>query len=183
MLNLGIIIANIKKGQSALKVKSVLVKLEQNYQRVKGNIKITGCKKEPNKITVYTTIPSDSTAGVLYDTVLEFHTTGHLSVSTPFKAYSNSPSFAYNFSYVFNTNGSLLWPEKYPAEFKKMTPKTRNPYMFAGFDKHIFAAVRFIGDYGLNNIISELDGTIPPVKSFDDKVRELRTVRGGTSNV
>ena len=177
MLNLGVIIANIKKGQSALKVRSVLTKLEQNYRRIQGNIQVVGCKKDGSKITIYTTIPSDSTPGVTYDTVLEFHTTGKLNVSTPFKVYSNSPSFAYNFAYVFNTNGSLLWPEKYPAEFKKLTPRTRNPYMFVGFDKNIFAAVRFISDYGLPRIVEELDGTIPNVKTFEEKLRQIKDVR------
>ena len=177
MLNIGTIIANIKKGQSALKVKAILNKLEQNYQRIKSSLVITGCKKEASQTTVYLTIPSESTPGVTYDIVLELHSIDRLNVDTKFKVYTNSPSFAYNFAYVFNTNGSLLWPEKYPPEFKKLAPATRNPFMFVGFDRHVFAAIRFVSEYGLGRVIGEFDGAIPGVKTFQEKIKQIKDIR------
>lgn len=177
MLTIQTIIGNIKKGQSAIKLKAVLSNLEKAYQQTKPNIKIVGCKKDDSKITVYLTTPSTSTPGVVYDTVLELHTVKKLDVNTPFKAYSNSPSFLYNFSYVFHHQGSLLFSDLVPADFKRLSPRTRNPYMFVGFSKDIFSAVRYVSDYGLQKIVSEYDGVIPDIKSFQQKMIEIKNTR------
>ena len=177
MLTLNTIISNIKKGQSALHVREILTKLEQTYQKLKSSIVVTGCKAESSKTIVFLTIPSETTAGVLYDIVLELHTTNKLALDTKFKVYSNSPAFAYNFSHVFYKNGSLLMPEKYPSEFREIPPNTRNPYFFIGFDKHVFSAIRYISEYGLSKIIEKFNGTIPSVKSFSDKLKEIKGAR------
>ena len=177
MLTISAIVANIKKGQQALKVREILAKLERSYQQLKSNIAVTGCKKEATKVTVYLTAPSSSTPGVIYDIVLELHTAKKLSVNTQFKVYTNSPAFAYSFCYVFNQQGSLLFPEKYPRQFKELSPRTRNPFLFVGFDKLVFSAIRFVSEYGLSRIVGEYNGIEPPVKSFEEKIREIKDVQ------
>jgi hypothetical protein len=176
MLTLRTIIGNIKKGQSALKVRDILHNLEISYQKIKVDIKVVGCKKEETKCTVFLTCPSETNNKVRYDIVYELHDVDRLTLDTKFKVYSNSPAFGYNFSYVFNKLGSLLWPEKYPKEFREMSPKIRNPFYFVGFDKHVYSTVKYIADYTLSRIIEELDGTVPPVKIFNDKQQEIRDI-------
>lgn len=177
MLTIKAIIGNLKKGQSALKVRGILADLEQSYQSVKERIKVTGCKAEKIKCTVYLTYPSQSNVKINYDVVFEFHTEDKLTLDTPFKVYSNSPSFGYTFAYVFFRLGSLLWPEKYPPEFRKIPPNTRNPFYFIGFDKGIFSTIRYVSDYSLERIVSELNGTVPSVKTFSEKQQEVNGSR------
>ena len=86
-------------------------------------------------------------------------------------------SFAYNFAYVFNRKGSLLFPNKYPAGFLTTPPKTRNPFGATGFDKHVFSAIRYVSDTKLSKIREVFAGEIPAVKSFNDKVREIGNIR------
>jgi hypothetical protein len=173
MLALRSIINNIQKGQSALKVKDILNKLDQTYQSIKDRIEIVGCKKEKTKVTIYLLCPSEKDPRIKYDIVLELHTEGRMTLDTNFKVYSNSPGFGYNYAYIFNRLGSLLWPEKYPSEFIRVAPKTRNPYFFVGFDKQIYSCMKYISDYTIGRIVSEIDGRTPPVKSFNEKVREV----------
>jgi hypothetical protein len=176
MLTLRIIIGNIKKGQSALKVRDILHKLELSYQKIKDTIQITGCKKGETNCRVYLTCPSETDSRIRYDIVYELYEVDKLTLDTKFKVYSNSPSFGYNFSYVFFKLGSLLWPEKYPTEFRTVAPRIRNPFYFVGFDKHVYSTVKYIADYQLRNIISEFDGTIPNVKTFSEKQQEIQNV-------
>jgi len=178
MLSLRDIMGNIKKGQSALNVRVIMNALEQTYQKLKGRIVITGCDTNGDSgATVYMTMPSSSVQGANYDVVIEVHTQTKMQLNTGIKVYTNSPSFGYNFAYVFHKKGSLLFPEKYPAEFKTMPPKTRNPYHSVGFDKQIFAGIRYISDYKLPSLIGEFKGTVPSVKSFQEKMREIGGIK------
>jgi len=177
MLTLRSIINNIKKGQSALKVKDILTKLEQTYSSIKDRIEVVGCKKESTKITIYLLCPSEKEPRIKYDIVFELHTEGRMTLDTKFKVYSNAPAFGYNYAYIFNRLGSLLWPEKYPAEFAKIAPKTRNPYFFVGFDKHIYSCIKYIADYTIGKIVTEYNGRTPPVKTFNEKAHEIGDVQ------
>jgi hypothetical protein len=177
MLTLRDIISNIKKGQTAVSVRFILDGLESYYVNHQDSIALAGCKSSATYTTIFLTIPSESTKNVNYDIVLQVMTKDKMTLDTKFKVYSNSPSFAYNFSYVFNRNGSLLYPEKYPKEFREIPPKTRNPFMTAGFDKHVFSGIRYISDYKIKRIIGEMDNRIPPIKSFQEKVREIENIQ------
>lgn len=177
MLSLKDIVANISKGQSALAVRLILKSLEEFYVSIKNVIEIKGCKKEDDATTVYLYMPSKTTPGVAYDVVLKLYTQEpKVTLDTKFQIYSNSPGFGYNFVYVFYRSGSLLFPAKYPGSFIQTPPKMRNPYLSFGFDKHAFAAFRFIGQFSLENIISEYDGKIPQIKTFNEKVAEIKDI-------
>ena len=180
MLNLGVIITNIKKGQSALQVRDILSKLESTYQIMKPSINITGCKINSNMITVFIQIPSQSTPSILYDVVLELYSTGKLDLETKFKVYTNSPGFAYNFAYVFFKSGSLLMPEKYPKEFKEIPPTVRNPFYFIGFDKHVFSSIRYVSEYGLSKVKEDFGGRVPSIKTFAEKIKQIKDLKEET---
>lgn len=182
MLDLSDIISNIKKGQSALNVRDILSKLETVYQKLKDNIIITGCQKDPPKVRVYLSIPSESIPGIMYDLVLEFYTQLELNVHTKFKTYYNSPSFAYSLVWLFNQKGSLLWPEKYPKQFIQLEPKIRNPYQFIGFDKGLFAGMRYVSDLSLSEIVKNYNGVIPPIKTFEQKIKEVEAAQKKLKN-
>jgi hypothetical protein len=180
MLTLGVIITNIKKGQSALQVRDILSKLETGYQKMKASIIITGCKIDASVTTVFLTIPSQSTPSITYDVVLELYSTGKLDLTTKFKVYTNSPGFAYNFAYVFFKSGSLLYPEKYPKEFKEIPPTVRNPFYFIGFDKHVFSSIRYVSEYGLPKIKTDFGGRVPSVKTFIEKLKQIKDLKEET---
>jgi hypothetical protein len=177
MLTIRSIFSNLKKGQSALKVKDLFTKLDQTFESIKDRIKIVGCKKEPSKIIIYLTCPSEKEPRIVYNIVFELYTTEKLNLDTQFKVFSNSPNFGYNYAYLFNKLGSLLWPEKYPQDFIRIAPKTRNPFFFVSFDKHIYSCIKYISQYTLTAIIGEYDGMIPVIKSFQEKVREIDDVQ------
>ena len=171
------IVGNISKGQSALGTRLILKSLEEFYLSIKNLIEIKGCKKEDNNVTVYFNMPSKTTPGIAYDIVLKvFDVSDKVTLDTKFQIYSNSPGFGYNFVYVMYRNGSLLFPAKYPGPFIQTPPKMRNPNLFATFDKHCFAAFRFISQYELSNIVEAYDGKIPTIKTFNDKVAEIANI-------
>ena len=177
MLSINDIISNIKKGQSAIATREILSKLEQTYSSIKATIQIVGYKTEASKNTIFLNIPSATTRSVLYDVVIELHTPSKIDLNTKFKVYCNTPAFGYNFAYVFYSYGSLLYPEKYPQEMKQIPPVTRNPFFTVGFDKHMYSSIRLISEIGLTSIRQQYPNAVPPVKSFDDKMQEIKNTR------
>jgi len=173
MITIRQIVQNIGKGQSAVGIKAVLAELDKNYQKIKTKIAIANAGILNDGTAVHLKIPS-STPRVSYDVVLWVNSLNRMTLDTEFKCYSNSPGFAYNFAYIFNTQESLLFPEKYPEEFVMMPPKVRNPYGLYGFDKHVFAAVKFIGTRNLQDLnASYAEVEEQPVATFNEKKREL----------
>lgn len=176
MITLRQIMQNISKGQSAINVKAILNDLENQYLGMKDKIEIVGCEQRPDTVTIYTKIPSKDKTGIFYDVCLKFDYVegSKINIDTPLRVYSNSPLFAYNFAYIFHLNKSLLFPEYYPSEFKKMPPKKRNPFGVYAFDRQVFSAIRYIFDYGIKNIIEEFNGRIVRPKSFTQKSSEVK---------
>ena len=159
MLSLRDVIGNVKKHQSALNVRMILNGLEQAYIKSRGDIVIIGCDKDGTSgTTVYMTMPSGRNPSKKYTIAIYVKTQTKMTLDTDIKVYANVPAFLYNFTYVFHKKGSLLFPEKYPEEFRTTPPKIRNPFGTVGFSKHVFAAIRYISDYKLPRIISEYSG-------------------------
>jgi len=173
MITLREIIQNIGKGQSGIAVKYILQELSRNYETIKDRIKITNTKIMDGGTQIYSLIPS-SDKPIKYDVVFWLDTDSKLTLDTKIKCYSNSPSFAYNFAYLFNQQSSLLFPEKYPNSFITMPPKMRNPYGTYGFDKHVFSCIKHIGSKKISDLIDQFQN-IPvnnPV-NFATKQNEL----------
>ena len=177
MITLRQIVQNIGKGQSGVAVRYVLSELSKNYNKVKGRIQIVNSGELNGGTGIHLRIPS-SDKPITYDVTFWLNTLTRVTLDTEFKCFSNSPSFAYNFVYIFNTQDSLLFPEKYPQEFLTMPPKMRNPYGFYGFDKHVFAAVKHIGFRDLSVLNQQYqDVSEQPIPTFSEKQLELSRVQ------
>lgn len=62
--------------------------------------------------------------------------------------YSNSPSFIYNYAYLYHKNGFLI-EEMYgktDTEYINKPPTKRNPNMNMNYDKSIYVVCRFLAD-------------------------------------
>jgi len=174
MITIRDIIQNIAKGQSSIAVRYVLDELDKNFMAIKTRITIMFSKPLDTGTLIYLKIPSSDKA-TYYDVVLWINSQTRLTLDSEIKCYSNSPSFAYNFAYIFNVKGSLLFPEKYPREFALMPPKVRNPFGLFGFDKHIYAAIKFVGKQYLITLNQNFEGKLEPeVLSLEEKQAELK---------
>jgi hypothetical protein len=162
MITLRQITVNMSKGQSAISVRHIVNAYENIYQSMKPQITILSSQKQGDQTLVYVSIPSQSEASKKYLIVIKIDSLDRMTMDTKLKVYSNSPVFLYNFTYVFYKSDALLFPNKYPSEFKTIAPGMRNPYATVGFDKQIFAAIRYIADNKLKNISSAYGSTMPP---------------------
>jgi hypothetical protein len=164
MITLRDIIGNIKKGQAALNVRAILNDLDRSYQIFRPKMIIIGADKHgSNASTIFVTIPSQSSTTKKYTIAIWAETQTKMSLDTSLKVYSNSPSFLFNFSYVFHKKGSLLFPEKVPEEFRTMPPKVRNPFGTTGFDKFVYSSIRFIADNKIPIILTHFESKSAPV--------------------
>ena len=168
MITLRQLINNMSKGQSAISVRYILQGLDSVYQSLAPGIQILGAKKSGNKSTIFLSIPSEKDLNKRYFVAVELDTIEKFTLDTKLKVFTNSPGFLFNFAYVFHQSNALLYPGKIPSEFLTMPPKTRNPYAVAGFNKQIYAAIKYIGHSNLASILETYDGqplpTVPTVR-------------------
>jgi hypothetical protein len=163
MITIRNLIQNIEKGQSSVSVKYIFQQLDQMYEGNKDLIQIVYCKQDNTGSTVYLKIPSAERPGLFFDIVFWVNSKDKIKQDTQFKVFSNSPSFAYNFSYIFNKANALLFPEKFPSAFLTMPPKVRNPLKIYSFDKHLYFGLKKLAGKNLELLNSELSTHTPPV--------------------
>lgn len=169
------LISNISKGQSSLGIKYILAGLDQYYDSIKNDMKITHVKPHLDGVMIFFKVPSKSKQGKYYDVVIWADTTDKVKLETKIQVYSNSPAFAYNFAYVFYQQNSLLYADKYPQDFKTVPARVRNPFGLFGFDKHVYSCLKSINKINLPRLaIKYEDGPEPDVSSFQDKRTEMR---------
>lgn len=172
MITLKQLIKNISQGQSSASPKYILQGLNDVYDKISNRIKITKALSVNNGTQVYTVIPSE-TKSIFYDVVFWFQSEKRITNDTPIKVYSNSPNFGYNFVFIFYRENSLLFPEKYPRDFLSMAPRVRNPYGLYAFDKHVYASLKFLYKYDLNDLVVKTQTVEEPqVATFEDKKTE-----------
>lgn len=163
-------------------------KLDKLYLRENGIIQFT-VYKDRKGYYIHFKIPSESTEGIYYDTVLQF-----IADSTEIeleddihnykvKFYSNDPSFVYTFAYAFMEKGLFIQDLK--SKISKYTRKTpasvRNPDNQVGYvksfyfaylimlNKNLFPKVRLDSmaiDYSQSKLRSE-------VMDADDKIEQI----------
>lgn len=173
MVTLRNIISNIAPGQSGLRTRAIINELNLFYNQVKNKIQITYAKSELDGTTIYLKIPSQDKP-IFYDVAVWVHTTNKIELDTHIKIYSNSPGFAYNFTYVYYKNNSLLFPNYYPNEFLIMEPKVRNPIQSKSFDKHVYAALKKVKGFNMSSLDAKYSKNLEPtIKTFLEKVNEL----------
>lgn len=175
MIRISDLLKNIAKGQSGIPTKMIFAQLDQVYLQLKPGIKILKVEAGSGGTFVYMIVPSQSDTSKHYDVVFWFVSEGTLNNNTKFRVYSNSPNFGFSYAYLFNKQGSLLFPEKYPRIMLAQSPKVRNPFQVTGFDKHVYAGLHFIYKQNLKALgqMSKSTSKVNVVK-FDDKMKEIR---------
>jgi len=175
MFTIGNLIQNISHGQSGIPTRLIFKQLDNVYFQLFPNIKLLKVIEKNNGTLVYLLIPSQNDKNKYYDIVFWFDTTTKLNNNVKFKVYSNSPNFGYSYAYLFNQNGSLLFPEKYPSIMIKQPPKIRNPFQVTSFDKHVYAGFKFLFSQNLKalSIMNQSSGSIH-VASFNEKMKEIK---------
>lgn len=163
-------------------------KLDQLYLRENGIIGFT-VYKDKKGYFIHFKIPSESTEGIYYDTVLQFSTNDtkiELEDNVhnyKVKFYSNDPSFVYTFAYAFMQKG--LFIDDLKSRVSKYTRKTpasvRNPEDQVGYvksfyfayllmlNKNLFLKVRLDSmaiDYSKSKLLNE-------VMDADDKIEQI----------
>lgn len=177
------------KGDSSIPNRKQLIdSLELKYAKLikhKGNdIKLhiykTGNKQDD--IYFHLVIPTETERNNTYDVVFLFRDPGkahrdELSISKyDVLVFSNSPSFAYTFAYVYNKHGLFIHSlaGKLGKEFMKNEPEVRNRYEIINYEKYVYFGARFILDSKRLNR-SFMDMVARPYRS-DVLTKNIRTL-------
>ena len=176
MLTTRSITQNITHGQQSIPLKHILKGLDAFYEKVKSKLQISYVNQDMNGSYVYFKVPSEDKP-IYYDVVIWFKNLKKTSLDTELKVYSNSPHFGYNFVYVFNQNQSLLFPSNYGNTFISNPPTTRNPFQTAGFDKHVYAALKYSYKLDLESATAFfVDKPKPKVLTFRQMEIQLKSL-------
>jgi hypothetical protein len=151
MITIKDLIQNISSGQSTISSKYIIKALNDYYISIKNKIEIHGISDQGSGALIHFKVPSESRPGLMYDIVI-YVSSKKINQNTQIKVYSNSPLFAYNFSYVFYKKKSLLYPDLYPREFLTLKPKIRNPFNSVSFDKQVFSCIKYISNINISRI-------------------------------
>lgn len=173
MFSISQLFKNISKGQSGIPTRYIFQQLENIAAKLQPRIKLLKVEKSDDGYLVYLLVPSESDIKRFYDVDFWFQTEGRINNDTLFKVYSNSPNFGYSYVYLFNKEGSLLFPEKYPKIMLTDIPKVRNPFAISGFDKHLFSGLKFIFRENLQALSLLSKGGTVQVQSFESKMSEI----------
>ncbi len=178
MLTVKQLLSNISKGQAGIPMRFIFKGLDEIYLKLKPGIVLPKAEVDGNGTLIYLKIPSEKDMKQLYDVDFWFESKAKITYDTKFKVYTNSPHFGFSYAYLFHKEGSLLWPEKYPRQFLTTAPKTRNPFSAYGFDKHIYAALKYSFNFELAGLVSRSENASVEVTDFNTKLKLLRAKKG-----
>ena len=129
---------------------------------------------------VHLQIESSKIKNFYYDVVVQFITDTHPTKDTLIRCYSNSPSFAYFFAWVYNRWDALIFKSYYDIRFLTIPPKERNSKKIPEADKYIYTALKYCGAKRINYNSSEkygmTDWNVHPVKPVAE-ILSLRNTR------
>lgn len=197
-INEKITILNLLKpfgpGASAVSLKYIeeelLKRYKENIEQYISYVKIY--KEKNNNYYIYIKIPSENNMicekKVFYDVIIEFIADSNVIANKSIdqysvKVFSNSPSFMFIFTYVYNKKGILLdiVPKKYYSKIAlTQPPEIKNRMELLGIEKSLWFAFTYIKHNGLLNK-EKLDtkiekisikNIIKEIKSQEDKYKE-----------
>lgn len=146
------------KGSAILPINSIKADLNAQFEQLRNDIKM---KVYMNKKTLIykIDIPSRSNKDVVYDVILEYDLTKLPDDKTTineleFSCFSNCPSFAFTYAYIFNEKGLLCtWlKDKYDKKIIREKPEVRNEYQIMGFERSLYIALKYISLSGRNKV-------------------------------
>lgn len=125
---------------------------DKKGKKVEMHIYSVTLKKE---YFVHLTMPSETERDNTYDVVFHFFTDNKALLSAPsirnydIQVFSNDPSFAYTFAYVYNKNGLMIQglANKLGRRFLTDAPVVRNRSEIVNYDKYIFYAGNYLLDH------------------------------------
>ena len=126
-------------------------------------------------------IPSESQKdqNYKYDVVIRFFTDDPIQLNQPnlneyyLQFFSNSPSFIYQYAYVYKKEGYLIEDlfDKLDGEYENIPPKKTNPNGVVSYDKSIYFATRFLFEKRFRYLVKRgpiLLKQVKPEKFFSD---------------
>lgn len=141
------------KMGSAMTIKPIIDSYVRRYEQfLAKDIKVY-CIKEKDKYIVHSQVPSEKNADydkpIFYDVVIEFYPVDKLNKddltlkSYGVKVYCNSPSWMFDFTYIFAKADCIpsFVPKKYYSKAALVEPpKKKNPLGLFGIDRVVFSA-------------------------------------------
>lgn len=182
------------KGDASLGANRIVAVniLKEKYRILTNHKKIKMlCYKASlyDKYYIHLVIPTESERTNSYDVVFEFSTKEKDKSATGIdnydvRVFSNSPSFAYTFAYVYAKNNiaiDYLISKKLGKTFVKQSPDMRNRHQIVNYEKYVFFGAMHIIESGVLNNRMKLDNRCNPtmmnifpgrVRSLDDIMKE-----------
>ena len=158
--------------------------LEEKYVKMKSNskFKVEGFTTIDDDYLIHVVVPSDSNSNQSYDVVVLFFTDDTVvKKRTTFsnyyvKFFSNSPSFIYQYAYLYRENGFLIdfLYDKLDDNFSSQAPTKSNKNMDLFYDKSIYCASRLILDNG-GILLSKLGIITKHKKNKDKFFRDIKS--------
>lgn len=133
--------------------------LKEKYETLTNHKEIkmkcyTAALAVPTKYYIHLTIPSETERENTYDVIFEFTKDKNKPMKDwDVKVFSNSPSFAYTFAYVYLHHDLMIKSlgKKLGKEFIKIEPNTRNKFKVVSYEKYVFFGAMFIIDSKILN--------------------------------
>lgn len=180
------------KGDASLPNKTMVIQtLSSKYNKLmeqKGdNIKLTMYRQGlTGEYYAHLIIPSETERDNTYDVVFRFfdsnkeHTKDLSIRKYDVQMFTNTPSFAYTFFYVYRQYGLLipLFDGKFGKEFLTMAPTIRNRFEVVNFDKYLYFGARYLLDskWFLNRAYLDTHCVKLNQKKLVASVRSLKTI-------
>lgn len=134
----------------------------------------------PNKYYIHLIIPTETERDNTYDVIFEFtKDLGKPMVNWDVRVFSNSPSFAYTFAYVYLKNDLMIksLAKKLGKEFVKIEPNVRNRYKIVSYEKYIFFGAKYILDSKILNDGQFMKKAMPyTTTTYPGKCRTLEQI-------
>lgn len=176
---------NGKRGGSVLNISAIASNLDERYTKLnKEKLKILLYSDDKN-IYIHSFIPSEA-YDIRYDVIFQILKESDKNIrKCEFKVFSNSPAFAFNYAYIFNSQDLLIsiLKNKYGKDILQKAPIQRNSYNIISLDKSLYFAIMSILDRytTTNELIADAKSfkksIFDDVKTIDEKINEYNRVK------
>lgn len=145
------------KGSSVLMIAPIRRTLDEEYQKIANQIKLTWYSYQDKYLIAHLMIPSKSVDKLFYDVLIEIDNDSIPKSSSVIngsntRVFSNCPSFVYTYANVFNQKGDLIpWTKsKFNRKIFELDPHKRNPLKIENYEKSLYFAIKHITSNGRN---------------------------------
>lgn len=180
----------IGRGDASVNMKvlkdALDIKYNNYYKNKKTKIEMK-VYRQPKKDVywVHLILPTETERDNTYDVVYKFANPKPLDRTAlgigkfDIQIFANTPSFAYTYSYVYNSNGLLIpsLSNKLGKVFLTKEPKIRNRNRLMLYDKYVYFGARYILDSKvLNRAIADIKSIGYDERHFNSTIRSLPVI-------